>query len=74
MSSTRDVTVDIDDENDNPSSDRKLGVVVKTFDGVFPGGKVFKATPQDLDDKEKAEFKCKMIKGSENIFQVGTSF
>ena len=70
LAASYDVRIAIVDENDNPSADRSVGVVVKTFEGVFPGGAVFAATPADPDDPDKSEFSCKMVEGSENIFQV----
>ncbi|XP_059080013.1 cadherin-related tumor suppressor-like [Tigriopus californicus] len=62
------ITVNVMDENDNPSSSRNVVVVIKSYEGIFPGGKVVDIRPNDPD--EKGDYACSLIRGSNNIFQV----
>ena len=62
-----DLTVNIEDVNDNPSSARNLNVVVKTFEGIFPGGKIASVKPRDPDISNA--FECD-AKKSDGIFSI----
>ena len=62
------IKVEVLDENDNPSEPRNMNVVIKTFEGVFPGGRVADVRPTDPD--LKGEYSCKLLRGAESIFRV----
>ena len=62
------IKVEVLDENDNPSEPRNMNVVIKTFEGVFPGGRVADVRPTDPD--LKGEYSCKLLRGAESIFRI----
>ncbi len=62
------LTIDIGDENDNPSKPRRVLVIIKNFEGTFPGGVVMNVRPDDPD--VKGNYRCELISGPENIFRV----
>ena len=49
LSAKYDFTINVEDENDNPSQPRVLTVVVQTLNGDFTGGKVAPVKPKDPD-------------------------
>ena len=46
-----DVVVEVGDENDNPSTSRNVDVVIKNYEGTFPGGEVLLVRPADPGEK-----------------------
>ena len=56
------------DENDNPSRPRNVLVIIKNFEGTFPGGVILNVRPDDPDIK--GNYQCQLINGPENIFVV----
>ena len=49
LSANYDFTINVEDENDNPSQPRVLTVVVQTLNGDFTGGKIAPVKPKDPD-------------------------
>ena len=49
LSAKYDFTINVEDENDNPSQPRVLTVVVQTLNGDFTGGKIAPVKPKDPD-------------------------
>ena len=68
MSARYDLTVDVVDENDSPSQPRSIDVIIKNYEGTFPGGEILDVRPTDPD--EVGQYECKLLKGPENIFTV----
>ncbi len=65
--------VEILDENDNPSSPRSLQVVIKVFEGIFPGGDLFRALPSDPDQQPDSTYRCRLASGQPGgIFRVSS--
>ena len=60
--------VEVGDENDNPSKPRKVQVIIKNFEGTFPGGLIMNVRPDDPDIK--GNYECRLISGPDNIFIV----
>ena len=60
--------VDVGDENDNPSKPRNVQVIIKNFEGTFPGGIILNVRPDDPDIK--GNYNCQLISGPDNIFIV----
>ena len=46
-----DISVEVGDENDNPSQSRSVDVVIKNYDGTFPGGEIMFVRPADAGMK-----------------------
>ena len=61
-------TIDISDENDNPSEPRILTVIVQTLNGDFTGGTVAPVKPKDPDTS--GDYVCDIKQGPTNIFQM----
>ena len=68
LSARYDLTIDVIDENDNPSKNRRVDVIIKNYEGIFPGGKIMTARPTDPDIV--GGYSCRLEKGPENIFSV----
>ena len=68
LTSVGNIRVEVLDENDNPSAPRNLNVVIKTHEGVFPGGRIADIRPSDPD--LKGDYVCDLLRGSESIFRV----
>lgn len=62
------IKIEIGDENDNPSKARNVLVIIKNFEGTFPGGIILNVRPDDPDIK--GNYNCRLISGPENIFIV----
>ena len=60
--------VDVIDENDNPSKNRRVDVIIKNYEGTFPGGKIMTVRPTDPDIL--GDYSCRLEKGPENIFSI----
>ena len=46
-----DIVVEVGDENDNPSTSRSVDVVIKNYEGTFPGGEILFVRPADPGEK-----------------------
>ena len=68
LSARYDLLIDVIDENDNPSQDRRVDVIIKNYEGTFPGGQIMTVRPSDPDIS--GDYTCKLEKGPENIFSV----
>jgi hypothetical protein len=62
------ITVDVSDENDNPSEPRILTIIVQTLSGDFPGGMVAPVRPKDPDTI--GDYSCEIKQGPTNIFTM----
>ena len=62
------ITVDVSDENDNPSEPRILTIIVQTLSGDFPGGMVAPVRPKDPDTT--GDYSCEIKQGPTNIFTM----
>lgn len=62
MRSEHTVTVVVLDENDNPSTQRSVHVMVHSFNGQTPIGKIANIHPNDLDTV--GNYTCKILQGS----------
>ena len=47
LSADFDIVVEVGDENDNPSTSRNVDVVIKNYEGTFPGGELIHVRPTD---------------------------
>jgi protocadherin Fat 4 len=47
---------------------RSVDVIIKNFEGTFPGGEILKVRPSDLD--VVGDYSCDLLEGSEAIFTV----
>jgi hypothetical protein len=47
LSADFDILVEVGDENDNPSLARSVNVVIKNYEGTFPGGEILFVRPED---------------------------
>ena len=43
-------------------------VVIKNYEGTFPGGQILSVRPADPDTT--GQYRCRLLKGPENIFTV----
>ena len=62
------ITIDVSDENDNPSEPRILTIIVQTLSGDFPGGVVAPVRPKDPDTT--GDYSCEIKRGPTNIFTM----
>ena len=67
---TYDIKIVVGDENDNPSYPKNIDVIIKNYDGTFPGGVIAPIRPNDVDIS--GNYKCELLKGPENIFNVSS--
>jgi protocadherin Fat 4 len=51
LSADFDIVVEVGDENDNPSTSRSVDVVIKNYEGTFPGGEILFVRPADPGEK-----------------------
>ena len=51
LSADFDIVVEVGDENDNPSASRSVDVVIKNYEGTFPGGEILFVRPADPGEK-----------------------
>jgi protocadherin Fat 4 len=65
---TYEVTVQVLDENDNPSEPRILTIIVQTLDGDFAGGQIAPVRPKDPDTS--GDYSCKIKEGPTKIFTM----
>ena len=70
LSARYDIVVDIVDENDSPSHPRSIDVIIKNYEGTFPGGEILTVRPTDPD--LIGQYQCSLLKGAENIFTVSS--
>ena len=68
LSSKYTITIDVLDENDNPSEPRLLTVIVQTLNGDFAGGVVAPVRPKDPDTT--GNYDCKIKDGATKLFQM----
>ena len=68
LNSISKLIINIEDENDNPSEARNLIVIIKSFKGIFPGGKISDLLPSDPD--VSGDYHCTLVDGPENIFNI----
>ena len=68
LSARYDLKIDVIDENDNPSTNRRVEVIIKNYEGTFPGGRIMTIKPTDPD--LVGDYSCRLEKGPENIFRV----
>lgn len=47
---------------------RSVDVIIKNFEGTFPGGEILKVRPSDAD--VVGDYSCDLLEGSEAIFTV----
>ena len=62
------ITIEVSDENDNPSEPRILTIIVQTLSGDFPGGVVAPVRPKDPDTT--GDYSCEIKQGPTNIFTM----
>ncbi|VEN50001.1 unnamed protein product, partial [Callosobruchus maculatus] len=62
LKSKHNVNIEVQDENDTPSSPRTVHVIVHAFNEVFPIGKVADVHPNDAD--LVGDYKCKILQTS----------
>ena len=68
MTSTLTFEINVRDRNDNPSTQRRVDVVVKSADGVFPGGVIGNVKPNDLD--LVGDYSCRITSSRSPNFQI----
>lgn len=68
LRSQHEITVKILDQNDSPSTPRVAHVIVHTFNGVIPSGRIADIHPNDLDII--GNYKCRLLTSSlsNNLF------
>jgi len=62
------VTIQVLDENDNPSEPRILTVIVQTLNGDFAGGQLAPVRPKDPDTT--GDYSCKIKEGPTKLFTM----
>lgn len=62
MKSEHTVTIMVLDENDSPSTPRSVHVMVYSYNGKIPMGKIADVHPNDLDTT--GDYTCKILQGS----------
>lgn len=62
MKSEHTVTVIVLDENDSPSTPRSVHIIVHSFNGKTPMGKIADVHPNDPDTT--GDYTCKILQGS----------
>lgn len=62
MKSQHEVSINILDQNDSPSTPRSVHVLVYSFNKVFPVGKIADVHPNDADIV--GDYKCKILQGT----------
>ncbi|KAA0192694.1 hypothetical protein HAZT_HAZT002492 [Hyalella azteca] len=68
MKSEHEVTINVLDKNDSPSTSRLVKVTVLTFRGNFPGGNIADAHPNDPDSDGK--YTCRILEADSSIFSI----
>lgn len=68
MKSEHDVTINVLDKNDSPSTSRFVEVKVLTFKGFFPGGNIADVHPNDPDSDGK--YTCEIVEQDSSIFSI----
>nr|AUG84445.1 fat [Platynereis dumerilii] len=68
MTSTLSFRISVSDDNDNPSKQRPLEIILQTFNGEFPGGKVADVIPLDIDDE--GDYQCELVQGNSQVFSL----
>ena len=68
MKSEHDVSINVLDKNDSPSTSRLVNVMVLTFKGTFPGGNIADVHPNDPDSDGK--YTCRILKQDFSIFSI----
>ena len=53
------IRVEVVDENDSPSQPRTLTVVIKNYEGTFPGGQILTVRPADPDTT--GQYRCRLL-------------
>lgn len=61
MKSQHQITINILDQNDSPSTPRSVHVLVHTFNNAIPLGKIANVHPNDPDIK--GDYRCKILQG-----------
>ncbi|XP_038055904.1 protocadherin Fat 4-like [Patiria miniata] len=68
MTAVSTIHIIVQDQNDNPSSERDARIEVKAYQSVFPGGSIGVVRPIDLDTGDV--FVCQIVSGDLNVFSL----
>lgn len=68
MNSEHEVTINVLDKNDSPSTSRLVKVKVLAFQGKFPGGNIADVHPNDPDSDGK--YTCQILETDSSIFSI----
>ena len=68
QTSTLTLNVKVEDVNDNPSTQRQLDVIVRSYMGIFAGGTIADVRPLDVDIV--GDYRCSIVTSTSNQLSI----